>query len=76
MQVEACPFHSSSLPQKNAYLQKIAKDELLVPYAGHLRAFLKDRPVVSPQAVATRFSLARDSKILSVADQDSGDRRT
>jgi len=61
LQVEGCPFHSRSMPQKSAFLQKIAKDELLGQYVAHLRVFLRDRPVVSPQAVSTQTSLERET---------------
>jgi len=57
LQVEACPFHSPSLPQKRVLSQEIPKDELLGRYAECLRTFLRDRPVVCVQAASTRFSL-------------------
>jgi hypothetical protein len=57
LEVEACPFHSTSLPGKNALLQEISKYELLGRYAEHLRKFLLGRPVVSIQAVSTKASL-------------------
>jgi hypothetical protein len=49
MQVEAIPFHSPDLPQKNALLEPIKKAELLGSYAGQLESFLRDKPVVIPQ---------------------------
>jgi hypothetical protein len=57
LQVEACPFHSKSLPQKNTLLRQIAKDDLLRRYTKLLRAFLLDRPVVCVQAATTQASL-------------------
>src|SRR6266566_2838389 len=61
MQVELIPFHSPSLPmsKKIALLREAKTDKggLLGRYVEHLREFLRDRPVVSPQAVATRASL-------------------
>jgi hypothetical protein len=57
LQVEACPFHCPSLPQKNALLEEIAKDELLGRYAEQLRAFLRHKSVLSLQAAPTRASL-------------------
>ncbi len=61
LQVEACPFHSRSLPinRKNALLReaKTDRDGLLGHYAGHLRAFLRRKPVLSLQAAPTRASL-------------------
>ena len=82
LQVEACPFHSPSLPNKRALLQEIAKkDELLGLYVGHLQAFLRNQPVVSPQAVATRGSLRPETpkssawltKIAEIAGFDLND---
>jgi hypothetical protein len=61
LQVEACPFHSPSLRNKSALLQEIDKDDLLGCYVGHLRTFLQDRPVLSPQAAPTRDSLGPEA---------------
>ncbi len=66
LQVEACPFHSPSLPQKSALVREITKkDEFFGCYAEHLRAFLRGRPVVSPQAVSTQASLGKKRREFS-----------
>jgi hypothetical protein len=61
LQVELFPFHSRSLRMstKNALLNATKTDRggLLGCYVEHLREFLRDRPVVSPQAVSTLASL-------------------
>lgn len=58
MQVELIPFHSATLPQKSALLEQIKeKGSFLGRYAALLGESLKDRPVVSIQAVSTRASL-------------------
>jgi len=59
LQVEACPFHSPSLPGKTALLQRIRedKDGLLGAYAKHLKVFLRRQPVVIVSAAQSRVSL-------------------
>jgi hypothetical protein len=58
LQVEACPFHSPSLPKKTALLDAIAVDGMLIHYVDHLRTFLRSRPVVIVSAVSSRLSLS------------------
>jgi hypothetical protein len=59
LQVEACPFHSRSLPSKKkiALLKTINEGGLLGCYTEHVRAFLRCRPVVVVSAVSSRRSL-------------------
>ena len=64
MQVELIPFHSAALPRKDALLGQInEKDSLLGRYVGLLREFLKNRAVVSIQAVSTRASLSQKTEL-------------
>ena len=57
LQVEACPFHSRSLPKTAALRREIEADSLLGRYAEHVRAFLRPRPVVIVAAVSSRQPL-------------------
>jgi hypothetical protein len=50
LQVEACSFHSESLPGKSTFLREMDENELLRRYAELLGKFLQDRPVVAVQA--------------------------
>lgn len=52
LQVEACPFHSASLPGKNAFLREAEENELLTRYHEFLARFLRNSPVVIIQASA------------------------
>ena len=60
LQVEAFPFHSASLPRKEALLKRVGECGLLGPYTECLRAFLRNRPVVVVSAVSSRASLKRE----------------
>ena len=50
LQVEACPFHSGSLPRKSDFLQEMDENALFKRYVELLGKFLQDRPVVIVQA--------------------------
>ena len=63
LQVEACPFHSHSLPNKAALLVDLQRDPLLRQYLQYLRAFLIDRPVVIVSAVSSRGALVSEMQI-------------
>lgn len=56
-QVEACPFHSSSLPGKDFVVDLIAADPQLARYAEAVRTFLRTRPTVILSAISTREAL-------------------
>jgi hypothetical protein len=58
LQVEACPFHSASLPGKAALIRSIESGSLLGTYAAHLSAFLHRRRVVIVSAIGTRVALS------------------
>lgn len=60
VQVEACPFHSRSLPDKLGLLQEIDEDGLLARYVEQVRAFLTARPVVTISAAPSRISIGPD----------------
>jgi hypothetical protein len=57
VQVEVCPFHSRSLPNKLGLLREIDKGGLLTRYVEQVRSFLITRPVVAISAVPSRASL-------------------
>jgi hypothetical protein len=57
VQVEACPFHSWSLPDKMGLLQEIDDGGLLTRYVQQARAFLIPRPVVAISAAPFQMSL-------------------
>jgi hypothetical protein len=57
LQVDACPFHSASLPNKGAVLRIIRAGGLLGQYAGTLREFLRSRPVLTLAAVSSAHPL-------------------
>lgn len=59
LQVEAFPFHSPSLPDKNKLLHALESrsNDYLFNYTEHLRAFLKTQHVVGISAVASAVSL-------------------
>ncbi|MDA1093572.1 MAG: hypothetical protein O3A25_09940 [Acidobacteria bacterium] len=63
LQVEVCPFHSPSLPNKNALLKAAGTDELIRSYVTHVRSVVRAQPVVVVSAVATRASLAHDTSL-------------
>jgi hypothetical protein len=65
LQVEACPFHSRSLPRKGTLRQTIREGGLLGRYAEALKAFLRRRPVVILSAVSSRVSLGPRAAALS-----------
>jgi hypothetical protein len=57
LQVDACPFHSASLPNKGAVLRIIRAGGLLGRYAATLKEFLRPRPVLSLAAVSSAHPL-------------------
>lgn len=57
IQVEVCPFHSRSLPNKLGLLPEIDKGGLLTRYVEQARAFLIARRMVAISAVSSRVSL-------------------
>jgi hypothetical protein len=59
VQVDVCPFHSSSLPHKAELLHEISTDTgfLLKRYVEEVREFLSPRPVVALTAAPTTISL-------------------
>ena len=63
LQVEACPFHSPSLPNKNALPVAFEADRLLSQYIVHLREFLRERSIVIVSGIATANSLAAQTRL-------------
>jgi hypothetical protein len=64
MQVELIPFHSATLSQKSKLLGEIdKKGTLLGRYVELLGKFLRDRPVISIQAVSTKALLRRKTEL-------------
>lgn len=64
IQAEVIPFHSATLPQKDAVLSEIDNEGgLLGRYVGYLEKFLRDQAVVCIQAVSTRDSLNERTKL-------------
>ncbi|GEM_PF-4054215 len=59
LQVEACPFHSANLPNKQKLVQAVESNSnsLLREYTEHLGAFLKPHHVVGLSAISSRVSL-------------------
>jgi hypothetical protein len=57
LQVEACPFHSSSLPDKRKLLRLFGEDPVLRRYEERLREFLTNQPVVIVSAAPSGRSL-------------------
>jgi len=60
VQVEVCPFHSSSLPKKDTLVSELINDELTKQYLAHVRENLRDRPVVIVSAISSRKTLSAD----------------
>ena len=59
LQVDACPFHSRSLPttKKLALLDTLGQGGLLAEYVHHVADFLRARPVVIVAAISSQDSL-------------------
>jgi len=59
LQVEACPFHSAKLPNKQKLVRAVESNSnsLLREYAEHLRAFLASHHVVGLSAISSTASL-------------------
>ena len=67
LEVESCPFHSASLPNKSALLRVIEQGGLLGAYAELLRDFLRLRTVVVVSAVSTRHAMPDQLKLTAWA---------
>lgn len=63
LQVEACPFHSPSLPKKAALLSSVAQSGLLAEYVDHLREFIQERPTVVVSAISSRAELGPELRL-------------
>jgi hypothetical protein len=61
LQVEACPFHSPSLPKKDDLLRALGTDELLSRYVEQVRAVIRDKPLVAVSAAPSKVSLCPDA---------------
>jgi len=77
VQVEVCPFHSCSLPNKAELLREISRGGLLTRYVQEVRAFLITRPVVAISAASTRTPMESEMPLspwatwlLEVSGQD------
>jgi hypothetical protein len=65
LQAECCPFHSSRLDSKGAFVGMLASGGLLGAYVEQLRAFLRSRPVLVVSATSSRHSLSAGAVRLS-----------
>lgn len=57
-QVESCPWHSKSLPDKSTFLKLLKSDQALTEYTQSLREFLVDKPVLVVSAVSSKTSIS------------------
>lgn len=60
VQVEVCPFHSSSLPKKDTLVSELTRDAWTKQYLDNLRKYLQERPVVIVAAISSRMTLSAD----------------
>jgi hypothetical protein len=63
VQVEACPFHSASLPDKRGLLDEINGGGLLARYVAEVRAFLIDKPTVTISAAPSLDSMGSETPL-------------
>lgn len=61
LQVEALPFHAAKVLKKPLMMKKVRVDPVLENYVGHLRDFLRERPVIALAAVGTEESPGLDT---------------
>ena len=57
LQVEACPFHSAFLPNKDGLLRAIRESGFLTRYVDHVQGFLRGQMVLIVCAAPSRVSL-------------------
>lgn len=65
VQIECCPFHSKSLPNKEELVRWSTFDKLLSSYVASLKSYLADKDVFIMSAVGSKNDLAAGSIRLS-----------
>jgi hypothetical protein len=63
VQVEVCPFHSPSLPNKVGLLRELSAGGLLTRYIEEVRAFLAAKPVVTISAASALVSMGAEMQL-------------
>lgn len=63
VQVEVCPFHSPSLPNKVGLLRELSAGGLLSRYIEEVRAFLFAKPVVAISAASAQVSMGAEMQL-------------
>ena len=61
IQIEACPFHSKSLPKKETLLKNLSDDPVLNDYNRLLKHVLFDKTVIAVSAVGTKAPISTGS---------------
>lgn len=61
IQIEACPFHSKSLPKKDSLLEHLSNDPALNGYEQCLKSVFFEKTVIAVSAIGTQATISIDS---------------